>query len=315
MCHWTTRTLGCLTFRALVLLLLGTQTASAQIDFDIVGFWDQPALGTVLGPGNAAIFGFTEDSTERSDGPGLVDYLGMPLNEEARARALAYDGALLGVPEHVCMRHPSPYSYWGPARLRIESDLDANLDVIAYRIGGTFRRADRVIWMDGRPHPSKYHAHTWAGFTTGEWQGSTLVTRTTHLKWGWIRRNGVPSSDQATVTTYYTRNENVLTITWIVYDPLYLTEPYLKSADFIAAPRGVTTSTFDLPAADRGTNFFAQCFPREEIARPDLNYVPHYLEGTNPFVGELAKKLNVPVEATLGGAETALPEYRSRLTR
>jgi hypothetical protein len=35
---------------------------------------------------------------------------------------------------------------------------------------------------------------------------------TTHLKWGWIRRNGVPSSDQATVVTYYTRNENVLTI-------------------------------------------------------------------------------------------------------
>jgi hypothetical protein len=244
-----------------------------------------------------------------------VDYLGLPLNAEARARALAYDGALLGVPEHVCMRHPSTYSYWGPARLRVESQLDSNLDVVAYEIGGTFRRADRVIWMDGRPHPSKHAPHTWAGFTTGEWQGSTLVTTTTHLKWGWIRRNGVPSSDQARVVTYYTRNENVLTVTWIVYDPLYLTEPFIRSADFIAAPRGVTTAAFNVEPADRGNAFFAQCFPREEIARPDLHYVPHYLEGTNPFVGEQARKLGVPVEATLGGADTTLPEYKDKLKK
>jgi len=296
-------------------LILSTRPAAAQIDFDIAGFWDQPALGTVLGPGVAVIFGFEEDSTERADGPALVDYLGIPLNEEGRARALAYDGALLGVPQHVCMRHPSTYSFWGPARLRIESELDANLNVVAYRVGGTFRRADRTIWMDGRPHPSKYAPHTWAGFTTGEWRGSTLGTTTTHIKWGWIRRNGTPASDQATVVTYYARNENVLTITWLVYDPLYLTEPYIKSADFIAAPQGVTTSTFGLEPADQGNGFFAQCLTREEIARPDLHYVPHYLEGANPFVGEEAKRLGIPVEATLGGAETALPEYKDRLRK
>jgi hypothetical protein len=290
-------------------LLLTARPAAAQIDFDIAGFWDQPAAGLTSN------FGFEEDSNERAGGPALVDYLGIPITEEARARALAYDGALLGVPEHVCMRHPSQYSYWGPARLRIEAQLDPNLDVVAYEIGGTFRRADRVIWMDGRPHPSKTAPHTWAGFTTGEWKGSTLVTTTTHLKWGWVRRNGTPSSDQATVVTYYTRNENVLTVTWIVYDPIYLTQPYIRSADFIAAPRGVTTATFNLDPADRGNTFFAQCFPREEIARPDLHYEPHYLEGTNPFVGEHARKLGVPVEATLGGADTMLPEYRDTLRK
>jgi hypothetical protein len=287
--------------------------AAAQIDFDIVGSWDQPALGTVLGRGVAAIFGFEEDSLEQGRRPVPGRLPGIPINAEGRARALAYDSALLGVPEHVCMRHPSQYSFWGPARLRIESELDANLDVIAYRVGGTFRRADRTIWMDGRPHPSKYAAHTWAGFTTGEWRGSTLVTTTTHLKWGWIRRNGVPSSDQATVVTYYTRNENVLTIAWFVDDPLYLTESYVKSVDFIAAPRGATTATFS-SRPDRA-NLFAQCFPREEIARPDFHYVPHYLEGENPFVGEVAKTLKIPVEATLGGAETALPEYKDRLKK
>jgi hypothetical protein len=298
-----------LTAVALAALVLRPTPAAAQIDFDISGSWDQPA------PGVTTNFGFEEDSNERAGGPPLVDYLGIPLNAEGRARALAYDSALLGVPEHVCMRHPSTYSYWGPANLRIESELNPNLEVVAYHIGGTFRRADRTIWMDGRPHPSKYAPHTWAGFTTGEWQGSTLVTRTTHLKWGWIRRNGTPASDQAEVVTFYTRNENVLTITWIVYDPLYLTEPYIRSSDFVASPNGSRTAAFGVAAADRGNNIFAQCLAREEIARPDLHYHPFYLEGENPFVGEEAKKLGIPVEATLGGAETALPEYKGKLKK
>lgn len=292
---------------ALAALILTSGPAFAQIDFDIVGSWNQPA------PGITTMFGFVEDSDERAGGPMLVDYLGIPLNTEGRARALAYDGSLLGVPEHVCMRHPSTYSFWGPANLRIESELDPALDVVAYRVGGTFRRADRTIWMDGRPHPSKYAPHTWAGFTTGQWQGSTLVTRTTHIKWGWVRRNGAMSSDQAEVVTYYTRNENVLTVTWIVYDPIYLAEPFIRSADFIAAPGGTSTSTFSVDPQDRGNNIFAQCLAREEISRPDFHYVPHYLEGQNPFIGEHAKKIGVPVEATLGGAETMYPEYRDKV--
>ncbi|MGE3403304.1 MAG: hypothetical protein AB7K63_11980 [Vicinamibacterales bacterium] len=290
-------------------LLLAARPAAAQIDFDVSGSWDQPA------PGVTTNFGFVEDSDERAGGPTLVDYLGLPLTEEGRSRALAYDSALLGVPEHVCMRHPSTYSFWGPANLRIESELDANLDVVAYHVGGTFRRADRTIWMDGRPHPSKYAPHTWAGFTTGRWEGPTLVTRTTHIKWGWIRRNGVATTDQAEVITFYTKNDNVLTVTWMVIDPVYLSEPFVRSADFVATPRGVGTATFGVGPQDRGNNIFAQCLAREEIAKTDYHDVPHYLEGTNPFVGERATQLGVPVEATLGGAETALPEYKERLRR
>src|SRR5690606_8735340 len=72
-------------------------------------------------------------------------------------------------------------------------------------------------------------------------------------------------------------------------------------------------ATFAVEPEDTGSNLFAQCFAREEIARPDRHYVPHYLEGQNPFIGEHAERLGIPVEATLGGAETALPEYRDRL--
>ena len=36
-------------------------------------------------------------------------------------------------------------------------------------MAGYFGRADRTIWMDGRPQPSEYAEHTWGGFSTGEW--------------------------------------------------------------------------------------------------------------------------------------------------
>ena len=37
---------------------------------------------------------------------------------------------------------------------------------------GTFGRADRVFWVDGRPHPPAYARHTWGGFSTAEWDGN-----------------------------------------------------------------------------------------------------------------------------------------------
>jgi hypothetical protein len=52
----------------------------------------------------------------------------------------------------------------------------------------------------------------------------------------------------------------------------------------------------------------------EEIERKP-GEVPHYLPGQNPYVTEFAKKNNLPVDATRGGAETALPEFAKTLRR
>jgi hypothetical protein len=292
--------------------LFWCRLAAAQSD--IVGFWSQPGVGAVIGPGNAPVFGFEEDTAERAVGPPLVDYSGIPLNEEARTRALSYDGALLGVPEHQCMPHPSTYSFWGPVQLRITEELDDNLNVVAYHVGGTFRRADRTIYMDGRPHPPDYAPHTWAGFSTGRWVGNTLVTTTTHIKQAWVRRNGVPTSDEAIVTTFYTRNENVMTVTWMVHDPAYLTETYTKSTDFIPGSQ-IATATFGESLAGAAGDTFFKCFPGDEVVRPDPYYVPNYLPWANPFTHEIADKLHVPIDAVLGGAETADPEYQDKLRK
>jgi len=54
------------------------------------------------------------------------------------------------------------------------------------------------------------------------------------------------------------------------------------------------------------------CRPAVEVPRADGD-VPHHLPGTNPFLEEYAKKHHLPVHATRGGAETALPEYARKI--
>jgi hypothetical protein len=60
---------------------------------------------------------------------------------------------------------------------------------------------------------------------------------TTKLKPGYLRKNGVPYSANATVTEYYDRlnepnGDTYLMITLMIEDPTYLTQSYLTSAHF-----------------------------------------------------------------------------------
>ena len=73
--------------------------------------------------------------------------------------------------------------------------------------------------MDGRPHPSAFAPHTFMGFSTGTWDGQTLTVMTTHLKQGWLRRNGVPESDQTTLYERFTRHGRNMTHTVIITRP------------------------------------------------------------------------------------------------
>ncbi len=53
-----------------------------------------------------------------------------------------------------------------------------------------------------------------------------LTTYTTHFKAGYIRLNGAPSSDQATMTAHFMRHGDVLTVSAHIDDPVYLTDPW-----------------------------------------------------------------------------------------
>jgi hypothetical protein len=240
-----------------------------------------------------------EDWIERAPGPHIGDYAGLPINDEARAYADLYQVSMQNMPERQCILYTSQYIVMGPQNLRIEPEYDPiSGDVVALHMTGTVDRAPRTIWLDGRSHPSAHAPHTPGGFSTGVWEGSTLTVQTTHLKAGLVWRNGVPHSDQATMTEHWIRHGDLLTAVMVLYDPIYWEEPFIRSATFEHDPE-----TRVLPEP---------CEPQVEIPRAP-GEIPHYLPGENPYLTEFAESLNLPLAAVRGGSETLLPEYGRQL--
>lgn len=247
---------------------------------------------------------YHEDQPERIPGPDLVDYLGLPINDAARQRAEAWNASRLTLPEEQCRVHVAPYIYRGPLDLRIWQEKDPDTQaVIAIKNYISTWSQTRTIWMDGRPHPPDWAPHTWMGFSTGKWEGDILTVETTHIKTGWVRRNGLVMSDQATLTEHFIRHGDYLTHVTILKDPAYLTEPLIKSEDFVMNLHGSDAS------------WVYHCRSAEEIVNRPKDQIPNYLPGQNPFLEEFAKRYGLPENAALGGAETMYPEYRLKMTK
>jgi len=262
--------------RLIVLMALLPLFAFAQIDLS--GEWNPV---------------FHEDQPERIPGPEIGDYLGLPITDAARMRGDSWDAEILTLPEHQCKPHPADYGPRGPFNLRIWKEVDTpTQQIIAWHTHGSWQAPERTIYMDGRPHPPEYAAHTWQGFSTGKWDGDILTITTTHLKTGWIRRNGIPRSDRATLTEHWIRHGDRLTWVSIVNDPVYLTEPFIRSTDF------------ELDPHQRIDPY--PCESVTEVPRPK-GEVPNFLPGTNPYLSEFAMKHAIPEKAARGGAETMYP--------
>ena len=256
-----------------------------------------PTIGTDLSGEWAPRF--HEDQPERIPGPDIGDYLGLPINEAARLHGDSWDASLLTLPEHQCKPHPADYSPRGPANLRIWREFDGpSQQLVAYHTHISWQQPERTIWMDGRPHPPEYAAHTWQGFSTGKWEGDMLTVTTTHLKMGWIRRNGIPRSDKAVLTEHFVRHDNYLTLISVITDPVYLTEPFVRTTNWGLDPHQQIAPY--------------PCQYVAEIQR-EQGYVPHHLPGSNTFLREFAVKEKLPFEPTRGGAETMYPEYMLKL--
>jgi glyoxylase-like metal-dependent hydrolase (beta-lactamase superfamily II) len=239
---------------------------------------------------------YHEDYSERIPGPELGDYLGLPITDAARLRADSWDASIATLPEWQCRPHPADYGSRGPADLRIWKDVDTQTQqVIAYHTHVQWQAQERTIWMDGRPHPSEDAAHTWQGFSTGKWNGNELTVTTTHLKEGYIRRNGVPRSDRATLVEHWIRHGDFLTLVSIIIDPVYLTEPFIRTTNWVLTPQQAIDPY--------------PCEVAEEVERAQ-GAVPHHLPGANKFLSEFPKKYGLPERATRGGADTMYPEYR-----
>jgi hypothetical protein len=95
----------------------------------------------------------------------------------------------------------------------------------------------RRIYTDGRAHAADAEP-TWAGDSIGQWEGDTLVVRTTHFK-SRPERGLLMTSDKAIVTERIRlRDKDHLQIDTVVEDPVALLEPWRTSRTYARSNAG-----------------------------------------------------------------------------
>jgi hypothetical protein len=267
-------------YTVLVLMIMALAVpAAAQVD--IAGEWARDNH---------------EDQPHRAPGADVGDYTGIPLNDAGRLKADTWNASVLSQPEQQAKPHPAQYSMRGPGpNLRINQVVNpVTGQLIAYTLEGFFGRADRVVYMDGRAHPSEYAEHTFAGFSTGEWDGNRLKVTTTHMKTAFVNRNGPPSSYKAVMTEYFIPRGELMSHVAIVDDPAYLEEPMVRTNEF----------------SRRLGQFIGPAVPFEtvdELGDIETGWVPSFPLGTRH--DGFAREFDIPYEATRGGAASLYPEY------
>jgi hypothetical protein len=222
----------------LVYLLAGAATLDAQrgrgggappvsprqaAPIDLTGNWVSPVI---------------EDWKFRMVVPNKGVFDGVPLNPQGRELGMKWDPAADEAAGEQCRGFGAGAIMRLPGRLRISWQDDTTLKVETDT--GT---QTRIFSFRASPpgEPS------WQGTSAASWNvpGRSLKVVTTNLKPGYVRRNGAPYSNKATITEYWElhtlpNKDEWLTITTKVDDPTYLTRPYLTSSDFkkLPAPTG-----------------------------------------------------------------------------
>jgi hypothetical protein len=151
-----------------------------------------------------------------------------------------------------------------PGRLRITWDSDNTLKLETE--AGTQTR----LFVFGGASMAAGPA-TWQGTSVGQWemagggrrgrggaaaQGGSLKVVTTHMRPGYLQKNGVPYGENAILTEYFTRTtepngDSWLIVTHIVEDPQYLTQPFIRSTHFKKLPDSVASSWAPEPCSAR----------------------------------------------------------------
>ena len=185
-----------------------------------------------------------EDWRWRMLTPPKGDYSGVPLTIEGRRVADAWDPARDEAAGLLCKPYGAAAIMRVPTRLHI-TWLDDNTLKVEADAGAQTRL---LHFGESEPLPGEA---TWQGRSIAVWEGSggearrggpgeprDLKVVTTGLKAGYLRKNGVPYSEAATVTEYFDRfpkqpnGDEWMVVTAIVEDPKYLTERFITSSNF-----------------------------------------------------------------------------------
>jgi hypothetical protein len=191
-------------------------TAKASAPIDITGYW---------------VAFVTEDWRFRMITPRKGDYQPVPMTEQARKVADAWDPAADEASGNQCK------AYGGGAIMRLAARFHITWqDDNTLRVESDYGMQTRLFHFNGSQ--SLAGERTWQGYSKAEWEKpSSLKVATTNLRAGYLRKNGVPYSENAAVTEYFDlapipSGGQVLLVTAIVDDPQYLRQPFTTSSQF-----------------------------------------------------------------------------------
>jgi hypothetical protein len=275
----------------------------AKMIWKMKGLWSLLLLAVILPSRSAwAQVDLSGEWSPRiyNDNRDIGDYTGIPLNNVGRLRAESWTPDQDALPENGRCYWPFDLGFRvAVTQMYISEEIDnVSRQITAYHIHTQW--LDLTIWMDGREHPSDYAVNTYQGFSTGQWiDNATLMYTTDHLREGFLTRTGAIRSSKATVTTLINRYGNVLTISMIIDDPVYLTEPYIRESSWVYAPNQAVAA-------------FPCEIPPEGTLLP-AGSVPSFLPGKNDSLSDFAIEYGLPLDSALGGAETTYPEYIKKM--
>jgi hypothetical protein len=214
--------------------------AAAPIDF--TGYW---------------VSVVSEDWRWRMVTPIKGDFASIPLNSEGRAIGNAWDPAKDTAAGEQCKSYGAAAIMRVPGRVHI-SWVDENTLKIETDAG----TQTRLLHFTGKPPQGG--EKTWQGYSAANWErpvrgsgfpgfglgatregahGKSLEVVTTQLRAGYLRKNGPPYSENTVLKEYYDLHkerdgDTWFTVTTVVEDPKYLTEPFVTSTDFKKIPDG-----------------------------------------------------------------------------
>jgi hypothetical protein len=209
----------------------------------------------------------TADWRWRMVTPAKGDYQGVQLNAEGRKAADAWDPAKDEAAGEQCKSYGAPALMSVPGRLHITWQDDTTLKVDAD--AGTQTRLLRFAPSGSGQAPTPPNEpRTWQGVSQARWlfprpdvplqlrpadrvadappihpTGGSLQVVTKNLRAGYLRKNGVPYSENAVLTEHWDlykrpNGEQWLTITTQIEDPQYLSNVRLVAPVFKKEPNG-----------------------------------------------------------------------------
>ena len=191
-------------------------TAKAAAPVDLTGYW---------------VAFVSEEWRYRMITPPKGDYRGVPLNAEGRKVADTWNPATAESADNQCKPYGAAAIMRVPGRLHVTWQDDETLRVDTD--AGTQTRLFKFT------PAAASGPRTWQGQSAARWDSASrsLTVVTTNMRAGYLRRNGVPYSENATVTEHLDLapapdNAQVLVVTTIVDDPAYLQRRFIISSHF-----------------------------------------------------------------------------------